>query len=440
MTAAARRVAVVGGGWAGLAAAVELAGAGIEVTLYEMAAQLGGRARRVDAGGLALDNGQHILIGAYGATLQTMRRVGVDVDTALLRTPLRLVGPNGHGLAMPPGRPALAFVRAVWGHRGWRRRDRLALLGAAAGWALCGFACADDLSVAQLCRTLPPRVRVELIDPLCVAALNTPADAASAAVFLRVLRDALFSGPGSADLLLPRRSLSDLLPEPAARWLENAGAGMYLGRRVERIEAAEPGWRVDGDPCDAVVLATTAAEAARLAAPIDAAWAARAAALRHEPIVTVYARGDGAPLPTPMLTLPADPADDRDPAQFVFDLAALCGVDARLAFVASGAAAWVARGTEATVAATVEQARRQLGIAVEPLRCFTEKRATFACVPGLLRPAATIAPGLIAAGDYVEGPYPATLEGAVRSGISAAQAAQKRFRDAKSWPGVRTWT
>jgi squalene-associated FAD-dependent desaturase len=440
MTAAARRVAVVGGGWAGLAAAVELAGAGIDVTLYEMAAQLGGRARRVDAGGLALDNGQHILIGAYGATLQTMRRVGVDVDAVLLRTPLRLVGPDGHGLAMPPGRPVPALVRAVWRHRGWRRRDRLALLGAAAGWALRGFACADDLSVAQLCRTLPQRVRAELIEPLCVAALNTPTEAASAAVFLRVLRDALFSGPGSADLLLPRRSLSELLPEPAARWLENAGTRLRLGHRVERIEATPLGWRVDDDPCDAVVLATTAAEAARLVAPIDAAWAARAAALRYEPIVTVYARGDGAPLPAPMLALPAGPADASDPAQFVFDLAALSGADARLAFVVSGAAAWVSRGTEATVAATIEQARRQLGIAVEPLRSFTEKRATFACTPGLLRPAATIAPGLSAAGDYVEGSYPATLEGAVRSGISAARVAQNRFRDAKSGPGAMKWT
>ena len=434
MTAAVRRVAVVGGGWAGLAAAVELAGAGVEVTLYEMAGRLGGRARCVDAGGLALDNGQHILIGAYSATLQTMRRVDVDVDAALLRTPLRLVDPDGRGLVMPAGKPAPAFVRAVWGHRGWRRRERLALLAAAAGWALRGFACDGGLSVAQLCRTLPPRVRAELIEPLCVAALNTPAAAASAAVFLRVLRDALFGGPGSADLLLPRRSLSDLLPEPAARWLKNAGAQLRLGRRVERIEAAASGWRVDGEPCDAVVLAATSVEAARLAAPIDAAWAARAATLRYEPIITVYARGGSAPLAAPMLALPAGSVDSSGPAQFVFDLAALSGADARLAFVVSGAASWVSRGTEATVAATIEQARRQLGIVVEPLRSFTEKRATFACTPGLPRPAATIAPGLIAAGDYVEGPYPATLEGAVRSGISAARAAQNRFRDAKSQP------
>jgi hypothetical protein len=282
---------------------------------------------------------------------------------------------------------------------------------------------------------LPPRVRAELVEPLCVAALNTPAAEASAAVFLRVLRDALFAGPGSADLLLPRRSLSELLPEPALRWLAARGAELQLGRRVGRIEADGSGWRVDGDTHDAVVVAVSATEAARLVQPLDAAWAGLASGLRHAPIVTVYARGDGTPLAAPMLALPAA---DADPAQFVFDLGALTGATGLLAFVVSGAAAWVERGSDATTQAVVEQARRRLGMTVEPLRCFTEKRATFACTPGLQRPRAAVAPGLIAAGDFVDGPYPATLESAVRSGIDAARAAQSWFRDAKSAPGVTT--
>lgn len=436
---AARRVAVVGGGWAGLAAAVELAGAGEHVTLYEMASRWGGRARRVDADGTPLDNGQHILIGAYTATLATMRRIGVDVDAALLRTPLRLVAADGSGLALPPGAPVPAFVRAVWRQRHWSPRERAALLGAAGGWALRGFRCDEALTVAQLCRGLPSRVRAELIEPLCVAALNTPAAEASAAVFLRVLRDALFAGPGSADLLLPRRSLSELLPEPALRWLAGRGAALRPGRRVGSIEADGSGWRVDGDTYDAAVVAVSAAEAARLLQPLDAAWAALAGGLRHAPIVTVYARGDGTPLAAPMLALPAAAADaGADPAQFVFDLGALAGATGLLAFVVSGAAAWVERGSDATTQAVVAQARRQLGMAVEPLRCFTEKRATFACTPGLRRPRAAVAPGLIAAGDFVDGPYPATLEGAVRSGIDAARAAQSWFRDAKSAPRVTT--
>jgi len=91
--------------------------------------------------------------------------------------------------------------------------------------------------------------------------------------------------------------------------------------------------------------------------------------------------------------------------------------------VVSGAAAWVERGADACAQAVLAQAQRELRWASPPRieRVLTEKRATFACTPGLNRPPTLIAPGLVAAGDYVAGPYPATLEGAVRSGTGAAQ-------------------
>lgn len=111
----------------------------------------------------------------------------------------------------------------------------------------------------------------------------------------------------------------------------------------------------------------------------------------------------------------------ESPAQFVFDHGALGGAAGRFAFVVSGAAAWVERGGCAE--AVLAQARRELAWKTPPLidKVLTEKRATFACTPGLARPAAEVAPGLWAAGDYVAGPYPATLEGAVRAGLAAAQ-------------------
>jgi hydroxysqualene dehydroxylase len=419
--AAPRRVAVIGGGWAGIAAAIEATARGHRVTLFEMAAQLGGRARKVDIDGLAVDNGQHILIGAYTQTLAMMRRVGVDPEAALLRLPLRLVRPDGRGLVMRPGAPRLAFVRAVWSHPDWRWRDRGSLLAAAVQWSLRGFRCAGETTVEQLCRALTPAVRRELIEPLCVAALNTPASEASASVFLRVLQDALFGGPGASDLLLPRRHLSALLPEPAAVWLKAHGAELRLARRVTRLDAGDGGWRVDGEPFDAVVLATPPGEAARLARGAAPGWAASAEALRYRPIVTVYVRSPGTRLIEPMLSLPAD--DAAAPAQFVFDLGALRGHSGLLAFVVSGAQAWVERGLDATLQATLEQAQRALGPALhtppEGLRAFIEKRATFACTPALRRPSSRIADDLFAAGDYVDGPYPATLEGAVRAGIAA---------------------
>ena len=422
------RVAVVGGGWAGLAAAVEATAYGHEVVLLEMAPQLGGRARRIGSDELALDNGQHVLIGAYAETLRLMRRVGAEPEHLLWRLPLCLAFPDGGVLALSPGAPAVAFARAVLARSGWRWRDRLALLIAAAGWARQGFCCAPGLTVAQLTSRLPAAVRAELVEPLCIAALNTPPPLASASVFLRVLHDALFVGPGSADLLLPRVDLSSLWPQPAATWLHDAGAELRLACRVGIVEADAGGWRVDGERFDAVILATSAVEAARLAQPVSPAWSACAGGLRHEPITTVILRSTGTRLPRPMLALHHGAAA---PAQFVFDLGLLRGIDGALAFVISGASEWVERGSAATVQATLAQARTALSAHLksppQELRTFTEKRATLLCTPDQLRPAQGIAQGLMAAGDYVAGPYPSTLEGAVRSGIGAVLAIESHW-------------
>lgn len=429
------RLAVIGGGWAGLAAAVEATSLGAQVSLFEMAAQPGGRARSVQADGITLDNGQHIMIGAYVQTLRIMRTVGVDLDRAFLRMPLRLLDASGEGLALPAGPPMLAFVRGILGRHGWTPRERLAVLRASTGWMLRGFDCPDGMTVGELVRGLPATVRDGLIDPLCVAALNTPSRFASAKVFLRVIRDALFSGRGSADLLLPRQRLGELLPSPAQDWLVRSGASVEVGRRIERIERHGTAWQVDGLAFDAVIVACSAAEASRLTAPVNRAWAEQAGALGYEPIVTVYAQCDGTELPEPMLALPSD--EDTRPAQFVFDHGQLGGTPGLLAFVISGAAPWLERGAEVTRDATLAQAQallhRHLKSPLVHIRSFTEKRATFRCLPGLMRPDTHVASGLVAAGDYIAGPYPATIEGAVRSAIfaarqaiSAAQTAQPR--------------
>ncbi len=416
------RVAVVGAGWAGIAAAVHARQAGHQVEVFEMAPQAGGRARTVVVDGLSLDNAQHILIGAYQATLLLMREVGADTATLLRRLPLALQYPDGEGLRLRQGAPVPAFVRAVLGRHGWSWGDRLALLTAAVRWAAMRFRCAEGMSVAVLCRGLPASVQRQLIEPLCVAALNTPAAQASAAVFLRVLRDALFSGPGSSDLLLPCAPLGSLLAQPAAAWFEHHGVRLHRSARVTALRPESGAWRVDGGRFDAVVLACTASEAARLCATTAPDWSRMAAALRYEPIVTVYLRCAGVRLALPMLALHAD---DNLPAQFAFDLGALDGPAGVFAFVISGAREWVDRGLDATVAATLAQAVAAFPPGTWPaaptlLHVAAEKRATFRCTPGLARPPSAIAERLLAAGDYVAGPYPATLEGAVRAGRDAA--------------------
>lgn len=426
------KLAVVGGGWAGLAAAVRATEAGHTVTLFEMAGQWGGRARGVDVDGLALDNGQHILIGAYRRTLALMCTVGADVDANLHRQPLELRYPDGRGLRLPAGPALLAFGLGVLRADGWTAADKLALLGAATRWALARFRCAPGTTVDTLCAGLPPAVRQLLIDPLCVAALNTPAAQASATVWLRVLRDALFGGKGAADLLLPRRSLGELLPRPAVAWLQAHGATLRPGTRVQQLSRAGASWQVDGQDFDAVVLACTAAEAARLTAAVAPAWSARAAALHYEPIVTVYLHCPGTRLPAPMMALVEGPSA---PAQFAFDHGALGGTPGLFAFVISGARRWTDAGLEASAAAVLQQARQAFAPGTWPtvptvLRTLAEKRATFRCVPALDRPHAAIAPRLVAAGDYAQGPYPATLEGAVRAGEAAIAALARPWRTA----------
>jgi hypothetical protein len=286
------------------------------------------------------------------------------------------------------------------------------------------FRCDDALTVGELCRGMPAAVRRDLIEPLCVAALNTPAREAGAAVFLRVLHDALFSGRGGSDLLLPRAGLDALLPRPAQCWLEARGVPLRVGRRAQRLEPAGGRWRLDGEVFDAVLLACSATEAARLAQPAAPGWAALAGALRYEPIVTVYLRDAWPASPLPMLALRSG-ADA--PAQFAFDLERLGGPARVSAWVVSGAADALAAGLDALAQVIRRQATALRGKpAAEPppalLHAAAERRATFRCTPALRRPPAAIAPGLWAAGDYVAGPYPATLEGAVRAGRAAAQA------------------
>lgn len=427
MTATSKHIAVVGAGWAGLAAAVQATASGHRVALFDMAAQAGGRARSVAVPHTAeLDNGQHILIGAYRETLRLMHLVGQDPRDVLERRPLELVYPDGTGLRMPRGPARVVFAWAALRARGWSWGDRWALLSQALMWRRNGMRNPGVDTVEQLCSALPPRVRADLIDPLCIAALNTPSSHASATVFLRVLNDALFGAPGGSDLLLPRVGLSNLFPAPALRWLEMHGATRRLARRVQSLERSDGAWRVDGEPFDAVILACSAVEAARLAAPFNAEWALQAAALTYEPIGTVYLRRGATPLPRPMVSLRS--RADR-PAQFAFDLALLGQHAGLVAFVVSGARPWLERGVDAMAEAVQQQAlealpRSFLQSSAPPdvLHTTMERRATFACTADLLRPMMVIAAGLVAAGDYVEGPYPATLEGSVRAGVRAAGA------------------
>jgi squalene-associated FAD-dependent desaturase len=419
-----------------MAAAVAACQSGHEVAVFEASRILGGRARALqttlpDGTPITVDNGQHILIGAYTETLRLMRLVGMDPDSALLRRPLALPFPDGTGL-QTPGYAArwpapLDAIAAIATAQGWNLSERWSLIRASLRWHWAGFRCQADLSVTQLCQGLAPRVLRELIEPLCVSALNTAADQASASVFLRVLKDALFGIRGGSHLLLPRTDLSALFPNAAAIWITRRGARVHHGLRMRQLRWQAPHWMLDGQPFDRVIWATSASngvlallECAQ-AAPDSIAhslrtWAATATALRFEAIATVYAWAPAARLPHPMLALRAT---EQQPAQFVFDRGQLNGPAGLLAFVVS-ASTGSRKELQAAVLAQAAVQLAPMGLGkLQALQTVVEKQATFACTPGLSRPSQVIAPGLLAAGDYVDGPYPATLEGAVRSGWTA---------------------
>ncbi len=430
------KIAIIGAGWAGMAAAVEATSAGHRVCVFEASRTLGGRARSVsgqlpDGSPVSLDNGQHILIGAYGETLRLLRQVGVNEDHALLRLPMTLRFADAGGVQFPRWPAPLDALAGIVGARGWRLADKWSLLRLAADWQGRDFQCDARLSVAQLCQQLSPRVMAELIEPLCLSALNTPAESASAQVFLRVLQDALLGETGSSNLLLPRVGLSELFPQAAAGWLARHSAELHLGKRIDAVLLQGAQWHVADAAFDAVILATSATESVRLlersvpGAPASvttsiAEWTQVCRGLCFGAISTVYAWGADAALARPMLALRSSAAgSEPSPAQFVFDRGQLGGARGLLAFVVSAAE----QERKTLQAQVLQQAQTQLGLKLQAVQTITERRATFCCTPSLLRPAQKIAPGLLACGDYVAGPYPATLEGAVRSAVGAVKAA-----------------
>lgn len=423
------KIAIIGAGWAGMAAAVRVTELGHSATIFEASRTLGGRARALDATlpngqTFTLDNGQHILIGAYSETLRLMHQVDVDIDNALLRLPLLLQFPDGAGLKLPPWPAPFSAIAGIATARGWTLADKASLLRSAVGWRMKSYTCDEKESVAKLCQSISARVMHELIEPLCVSALNTPADRASGLVFLRVLRDSLFGPFGSSDLLLPKVDLTALFPQAAWNWIEQRGAILKLGVRIDQLEPNGASWRLASrqqvaEQFDRVIIATSASSAlSLLEKTVDArAWIATTQALQYEAITTVYAWNEGAALAQPMLAL-RNGSGSESAAQFVFDRGQLGGPAGLLAFVVSASMG----ERDLLQNQVLAQARDQLGLNLQAVQTVVEKRATFTCTPALIRPPLHVAPGLLACGDYVDGPYPATLEGAVRSGLAVAAA------------------
>jgi squalene-associated FAD-dependent desaturase len=445
-----RHVAVIGAGWAGCAAAVTLTQAGHRVTLLEASRTLGGRARRVELDGRSLDNGQHILLGAYCSSLDMMRLLDIDPEQALLRLPLQMRYPEGSGAIdfIAPLLPApLHLLLALGRASGMPWGDKLSLARFFSAMRWIDWRLDNDCSVMDLLTRYDQSGLLMrcMWRPLCVAALNTPPERASAVVFLAVLRDSLGARRAASDMLVPRVDLSALLPQGAAAFVAKAGGVVATGALVKKIirgggdadanvgSGAEQ-WAVhfaDAQRAalkvDCVVIATAPDQAANLLDGLSDTALLRG--LVYEPITTCYLQyTPEVRLAQPFYAL-LDDAASASWGQYVFDRGQLDAAQrGLLAVVVSSSAEAIAQGAAALgtgIAAQLATTLHQPALAT-PLwrKVISEKRATFSCTPGLQRPThLTDVKGVFLAGDYTASDYPATLEAAVRSGIAAAQLA-----------------
>lgn len=434
MAKVSKKIAVIGGGWAGCAAAVTLTQNGHQVSLFESAKTLGGRARGVGINGLTVDNGQHILLGAYQQSLKLMKTVGVDLNAAFLRLPLQMIYPeheDGMHFIAPRLPAPLHMLVALWRATGLRREDKLALarFSSAAHWM--GWTLNTDCTVAELLQRFDQTDRLCRLmwNPLCIAALNTPAEQASAQVFLNVLRDSLGASRAASDMLLPRLNLSALFPQKAAEFLQRHGADMVCSSAIKAIKKdGASQWIIESaqqneQAFDGVVIATDASNAQRLLS--DAGTGMTLPPLTYEAITSCYLQyAPGTSLPRPMYALLDDPSQQRW-GQYVFDRGQLHDDQSGLLAVVISSPEEHQQDHQSLASAIARQLAdsfQRLELA-SPMwhQIITEKRATFSCTPALQRPSnSTGVPGLTLAGDYTQGDYPATLEGAISSGIHAA--------------------
>ena len=439
---AKKHIAVIGAGWAGCSGAVELVKAGHQVSLFEASRSLGGRARSVHLHDLELDNGQHILLGAYQGCLSLMKELGVQEQDALLRLPLQMCYPNAeldHGMEfIAPRLPApLHLLIALLKAKGLDKDDKLALARFSTTARWMGWRMHHDCSVIELLERFEqtPRLCRLMWIPLCVAALNTPPEHASAQVFLNVLRDSLGARRAASDMLIPKQDLSNIIPNATAQLLTRHGSQLHLASAVSALHQVGEQWHleVNGKPhetaFDGIVLATHPENAKQILASSDLLASTDLAQcdFTYEAITTCYLQyAPEIKLARPLYAL-LDQAEQQRWGQFVFDRGQLHNAQAGLlAVVISSAQAALQRPHEqlaneigAQLAHTLQMP--QLAQA-QWHQIITEKRATYACSPNLKRPLnQTQLPSLVLAGDYTANDYPATLETAVMSGKQAAQ-------------------
>lgn len=426
-------VMVAGGGWAGLAAAIELTNNKIPVTLLESAKQLGGRARCVRFNDYQVDNGPHIMIGAYSNMLYLTRLMKLKESDLFIRRPLRLylrsLETRKHFELRARRLPApIHLLIGLLTCSGMQTREKWQAVRFMNNMQRHNFMLDKDISVLELLRNEKQSAHIikSLWGPLCLATLNTPIEKSSAQVFIHVLQESFSESRRNSDLLIPKTSLNSILPNPAFDFIERNGGRIELGQRVTEIHIQDEkitGLSVSGRKINAdhVILALPHFATQALIQPHASfkTTADKLAQLSTEPICTVYLQYPPEIKMKLMMTGMLDSV-----SQWVFDRR-ICGQKGLMAAIISADGNHMQMDNEALAQTVIDELAILQPDWPKPQKTLVirEKRATFSCQPGTnqYRPESTTSTqGCWLAGDYTNTGLPATLEGAIRSGLECA--------------------
>ncbi|MDH5517895.1 MAG: hydroxysqualene dehydroxylase HpnE [Gammaproteobacteria bacterium] len=430
-------VIIIGAGWAGLATACFLAEKNIPVTLVESAKQLGGRARQTSSRTQVLDNGQHLMLGAYSELLDLLKLIGVNEGDVFKRKHQHLNLLNGQNLqplinlklpALP--RPFNLLFGLLF-CKGLSLKEKISVLYRFDRLLKKPISADQDCSVKQwLSDARLPPAYLTLLNALCLAAMNTPADKASALSFRHVLNETFNGKKGSTDLLIPSVNLAQVLPAPANLYLNTHHASVLESTKVISLQSdnniiSQVVSEQQDLNASAVVLATPAHISRSLLKPLIECneLCHHLDQFRYEPITTVYLRyNDSCQIPDEMIGL------TETLSEWVFDRR-VCDQPGMIAVVISSQG----RHMELDNKELSLIIRNELAVIFPdwPLPnaswVIREKRATFSCTadvnrhrPGVITPYQN----LFLSGDYLatDALYlPATLETAVRNAKACAQ-------------------
>jgi len=424
-------IIIAGGGWSGLATAVKLISEGYKVRLIEASPDLGGRARTVTTNNMQLDNGQHILLGAYANTLKLTKLLNLNESDLFSRKSLDLKIQDKHNCfhikaASLPN--PLHMLSALMFAKGISVKEKILISQCWLFMLAKRFKIKQDISVLNYLKQHKQTNNLIKFfwEPLCIGALNTQTNKASIQVFLAVLKYSFTQKSSHSDILLPKKCLDDLLPAPAKEFINNNGGQVSTGVRlleiqtnnqmIHNIKTSENHLQ-----CEHLVLATPYQQTLKLlsAIPEQSTLVSKLQKLNAEPISTLY------------LQYPETVAINNDMiglvdtmTQWLIDRKS-CGQPGLIAAVISASGTHSDMDKQTLTKMIISEIKTLFPDWPEPIstKLIREKHATFSCHTEInhLRPiSGNIGQNIWLAGDYTDTGLPATIEGAVSSGLECA--------------------